>query len=50
MPKGPNGEYRPTDPMQRAVRIGMIATGQIPDDRRRPDQEKKEPVQEQKQT
>ena len=47
MPKGPNGEYRPRDPMQRAVMIGRIATGQIPDDKRRPDQDKERKEQKQ---
>ena len=31
MPRGPKGERRPADPMQRAVMIGRIATGQIKD-------------------
>ena len=29
MPKGPNGERRPRDPIARAVHVMRIATGQI---------------------
>ena len=29
MPRGPNGEWRPPDPVARAVHIGKLATGQI---------------------
>ena len=29
MPKGPKGEWRPADPVARAVHIGKLATGQI---------------------
>ena len=29
MPKGPNGEWRPADPVARAVHVMKIATGQI---------------------
>lgn len=29
MPRGPNGEWRPADPVARAVHIGRLATGQI---------------------
>lgn len=29
MARGPNGEWRPADPVARAVHIGRIATGQI---------------------
>ena len=29
MPKGPRGEWRPPDPVARAVHIGRIATGEI---------------------
>ena len=31
---GPKGEKRPADPMQRAVMIGQIATGQIKDNKK----------------
>ncbi len=29
MPRGPKGEWRPADPVARAVHIGKLATGQI---------------------
>lgn len=29
MPKGPRGEWRPPDPVARAIHIGRIATGEI---------------------
>ena len=29
MPRGPNGEKRPADPIARAVMVGKIATGEI---------------------
>lgn len=29
MPRGPNGEWRPAEPIARAVHIARIATGQI---------------------
>jgi hypothetical protein len=29
MPRGPKGEYRPTDPVQSAMLIMRIATGEI---------------------
>ena len=29
MPRGPNGEWRPPDPVARAVHIGKLVTGQI---------------------
>ena len=29
MPRGPNGEWRPADPIAAAVHVGKIATGQI---------------------
>ena len=29
MPRGPNGEYRPRDPIARAVMIAKIATGEM---------------------
>ena len=32
MPRGPNGEKRPADPIARAVHIAKIATGQIEDE------------------
>ena len=31
MPRGPNGETRPSDPVSAAVMVGRIATGQIED-------------------
>lgn len=33
MPRGPNGERRPTDGVGRAVMVARIATGEIEDDR-----------------
>ena len=32
MPRGPNGEKRPADPIARAVHVAKIATGQIEDE------------------
>ena len=29
MPKGPQGQWRPKDPIARAVHVGKIATGEI---------------------
>ena len=29
MPRGPNGEWRPADPVACAVHVGRIATGEI---------------------
>ena len=29
MPRGPNGEWRPAEPIARAVHVARIATGQI---------------------
>ena len=29
MPKGPRGQWRPADPVARAVHIGRLATGQV---------------------
>lgn len=29
MPRGPNGEWRPADPVACAVHVGKIATGEI---------------------
>ena len=29
MPRGPNGEWRPADPIACAVHVGRIATGEI---------------------
>ena len=34
MPKGPNGEKRPTDAIGLAVHTGRITTGEIEDDRK----------------
>ena len=31
MPRGPNGEKRPSDPVAAAVMVGRIATGQLED-------------------
>ena len=31
MPRGPNGERRPSDPVAAAVMVGRIATGQLED-------------------
>jgi hypothetical protein len=33
MPKGPNGEKRPTNTFRAAVKVALIATGEIEDDR-----------------
>ena len=32
MPRGPNGEYRPADPVGCAVMVAKIATGELEDD------------------
>lgn len=34
MPRGPNGEYRPADPVGCAVMVAKIATGELEDDGR----------------
>ena len=31
MPRGPNGEKRPADPVQRGIMVGKILTGEIED-------------------
>ena len=36
MPKGPNHEVRPADPVSAAVLVGRIATGQVEDPRKPP--------------
>ena len=36
MPRGPNGEWRPADPIARAVHVAKIATGQIEETYERP--------------
>ena len=36
MPKGPNGELRPSDPNSCAVMVGKIATGQLKDKKDKP--------------
>jgi hypothetical protein len=41
MPRGPKGEKRPADVNARAVMIGKIATGEIPDDVRTSESEGK---------
>jgi hypothetical protein len=32
MPRGPKGERRPANPIENAIRIGRIATGEIDED------------------
>lgn len=32
MPKGPNGERRPADPVANAIHVAKIATGEIEED------------------
>ena len=42
MPKGPNGEWRPADPVACAVHVGRIATGEIGETFDRPERSEEE--------